>query len=50
MNNKGRAGKRSTKARVGKLGEFWSMLEHFWSVWSWKMKNQVVRPKECTLV
>jgi hypothetical protein len=28
----GRVGKKRTGAREGRLGEFWSMLEHFWSV------------------
>jgi hypothetical protein len=32
MNNKERAGKKSTRARARRLGEFWSMLEHFWSI------------------
>jgi hypothetical protein len=32
MNNKGREGKKDTKARAGRLGEFWRILENFWSV------------------
>jgi hypothetical protein len=32
MNNKQRARKKSTGEKIRRMGEFWSMLEHFWSI------------------
>jgi hypothetical protein len=46
MNNKGEQGKRAPRARARRLGKFWSMLEHFWSILELKLKSQVVRPEE----
>jgi hypothetical protein len=34
MNNKQRAEKKSIGDRARRLGEFWSMLEHFGVLWS----------------
>jgi hypothetical protein len=32
INNKGRARKKNMEAKERRLGKFWSMLEHFWSI------------------
>jgi hypothetical protein len=34
MNNKQRIGEKSLGAEARRLGEFWSMLEHFGAFWS----------------
>jgi hypothetical protein len=46
MNNKQGARKRAPELEQGgweNLGACWSIWEH---IWSWKLKNQVVRPEE----
>jgi hypothetical protein len=43
MNIKQRRGEKSIGDGARRMGEFWIMMECFWS---WKLKNQVVRPEQ----